>query len=244
MKEAELSIVVPFFNEAKRLEPRLAQSIEYLINHLRQDWEVIFVDDGSTDGTLTLLNQTQQRFPDSSISIVSYPTNTGKGFAVKRGVMTAQGERILVTDADFSIDLDEVSKFIENLDTSDIVIGSKKHLLSSTNKHQKIPRRILGKGFTILANLVLGLNFTDITCGFRAFRSQTAKLLFPKQMMNRWSYDAETLFLAKKFNCTVQELPVKWHHIEGSKISPFKDTVRSLTDLLTIKLNDYMGKYD
>ena len=244
MDQVELSIVIPFFNEEKRLEPRLTQSINYLTTNLNKPLEIVFVDDGSTDQTLSLLNQTRDRFPHLEINAISYPVNGGKGLAVKRGVLAARGKKILVTDADFSIDLDETAKFIEKLEDADIVIGSKKHLLANTVNHQKMPRRILGKGFTALSNFILGLSFTDITCGFRAFRSEPAKLLFSKQVMSRWSYDAETLFLAKKFNYRVCELPVKWHHIEGSKVSPIRDTIRSLKDLVTIVLNDYHGKYD
>lgn len=243
MEQLEVSLVIPVYNEERRLEPRLSESLNYLGVSLNQPFEIIFVNDGSTDKTLEILVQTKERFSKLDIKIVSYEKNQGKGYAVKMGVLESRGEKIIVSDADFSVDLEELNVFLKNLDNFDIVIGSKKHLQTDTLKHQKIPRRVLGLGFTWLSNLVLGLNFTDITCGFRGFRSFVAKDLFSKQVMKRWSYDAEVLFLAKKKKYRTLEIPVKWHHIEGSKVSPLLDSLRSLKDLVSIVFNFYHGKY-
>lgn len=239
-----LSLVIPVFNEEKRLEPRLSESIAFLESVFKEGFEVVFVNDGSTDGSLTVLEGARQKFPNVPIKIIGYPKNEGKGFAVKMGVLEAAGAKVVVSDADFSVDLREITKFIEGLESSDIVIGSKKHLLTSTARPQKVPRRILGKGFTFLSNALLGLNFTDITCGFRGFRADVAKNIFGRQRMRRWSYDAETLFLAKRFKYRICELPVSWHHIEGSKVDPILDTFRSLKDLVVMILNSYYGKYN
>jgi len=243
MKEQNISIIIPVYNEEERIEPGLSDSIKCLISKLSWSFEIIFVNDGSTDKTLSILNNVKTRFNELAIKIISYQKNQGKGFAVKTGVLEASGRKIIVTDADFSVSLEELPKFIDNLDRFDIVIGTKKHLLTDTVKHQKAPRRILGKGFTLLSNFILGLNYTDITCGFKGFKSDAAKFIFSKQLMKRWSYDAETLFLAGKFNYRVCELPVKWRHIDGSKVSPFWDTLRSLKDLLAIVWNNHQGKY-
>lgn len=243
MEEVNVSIVIPAYNEENRLEPRLSQSINFLTANLHQSFEIIFVNDGSIDKTLDVLSQIKEIFNKLDIKIISYDKNQGKGYAVNRGVLESRGKKIIVSDADFSVDLTELIVFLKNLDEFDIVIGSKKHLQTDTLKPQKIPRRLLGLGFTWLSNLVLGLNFTDITCGFRGFRSGVAKDLFSKQLMKRWSYDAEVLFLARMKNYRTLELPVKWYHVEGSKVSPLFDSLGSLKDLATIIWNYYYGNY-
>lgn len=244
MEKLEVSWVIPLYNEERRLEPRLSESLNFLAVRLNQTFEIIFVNDGSTDKTLTLLNETKNKFNSLTIKIISYDKNQGKGYAVKQGVLEARGQKIIVCDADFSVDLEEMDRFLELLDQYPIVVGSKKHLQTDTRRRQKIPRRVLGLGFTWLSNKVLGLNFTDVTCGFRGFRKDSAKKLFSKQLMKRWSYDAEILFLAKKNNYQTYEVPVKWHHIEGSKVSPLYDSFQSLRDLLAIILNYRYGKYN
>lgn len=238
-----ISIVIPCFNEERRLEPGLSRALAYLTTAISAPCEVVFVDDGSTDRTVELLQRAREQFGHVRVEVVRYPHNRGKGYAVRRGVLQATGDIIIVMDADFSVDLREVDRFLEQLSTYDVVIGTKKHLLTETLKHQKIPRRILGKAFTLLTNLMLGLRFTDITCGFKAFRTPAAQHVFQVQKIHRWAYDAETLFLARRFGYKVLELPVRWHHVEGSKVSPGVDTVRSFADLIRILSSYYCGRY-
>ncbi|MBI2620997.1 glycosyltransferase family 2 protein [candidate division WWE3 bacterium] len=241
-----LSIVIPFYNEEARLKSgkNLSQAVDFMTSTLNEELELILVDDGSKDGTLGVLNKIKKKYSRIPIGIINYSPNRGKGHAVKKGVFECAGNKIIVMDADFSIDLGEIKKFVDALDEYDIVIGTKKHLLSQTLGGQKAPRRILGKGFTFLTNLLLGLGFTDITCGFKGFRSEVGKKLFRQQRIDRWSYDSETLFIAKKFGYSIKELPVSWHHVEGSRVSILTDTTRSFRDLISILLNNYYGKYD
>jgi len=238
-----LSIVIPCYKEEKRLEPGLSRAVDYLSSHVHDRFEMIFVNDGSTDRTVEILEAAKRRYADIPIEIISYSPNRGKGYAVKSGVLHSHGDQVLVMDSDFSIELSEMFKFLEALDSADIVIGTKKHRLTETLRPQNPLRRFLGKGYTILTNIVLGLRFTDITCSFKAFRGKVARDIFERQRINRWSYDSETLFLAKKLKYTVQELPVKWHHEEHSSVSPFIDTLRSSRELLAILSNYYGGKY-
>lgn len=244
MEKVKLSIIIPFFNEEERLEPNLSRSISYLKSHIKEPFELIFVNDGSTDKTSSILSEAKERQQNLPVKILTYPRNKGKGYAVRTGVLNSNGEKIIVMDGDFSIDLSETTKFIEKLNRYDLVIASKKHLLTQTLRQQKAPRRILGKSFTLLTNFLLGLNFTDVTCGFKGFKGSVGKKLFAKQKINRWAYDAETLFLAKHFKYKVLEIPVKWQHVEGSRVSPLIDTVRSLRELITVIFNYYSGKYD
>ena len=241
-----LSIVIPFYNEEKRLESgtKLAGSVESIISIFTGPLEFVLVDDGSTDNTVTILNRVKKSLNTTSIKVLSYLPNRGKGYAVKQGVLNCGGDKIIVMDADFSVDIAEIPGFVQELDSYDVVVGSKKHLLTQTLKKQKIPRRILGKGYTLITNYLLGLDFTDITCGFKAFRSDAAKDIFKRQRIGRWAYDSETLFIAKKLNYSVKELPVSWYHVEGSRVNPLIDTGKSFKDLIRILFNNYHGKYN
>lgn len=239
-----ISVIIPFYNEEKRIKRSIPPSITYLSSNLAEPFELVFVNDGSLDGTQKILEEIKTENPGIQIKLLEYKKNQGKGFAVKNGVLGSTGQKIIVMDADVSVDLDELPRFLKELETCDVVVGSKKHLLTQTVGHQKAPRRLLGKGFTLLTNFLLGLNLTDVTCGFKGFNSEVAKRLFSKLKITRWSYDAETLFLAKQFNYKIVELPVRWHHVEGSKVSPLPDTVGALRDLALIILNFYLGRYN
>lgn len=241
-----LSIIIPFYNESRRLG-----GVDALIKTLTEikkiegnEIEFVLVNDGSFDNTHKILLSAKDQVNHLNINVFSYEVNRGKGYAVRHGVSNSSGKQIIVMDADFSVDISEIPRFIKELETNHIVIGTKKHLLTQTKNPQKAPRRILGKGYTFITNLMLGLWFTDITCGFKAFDSSVAKKIFEKQKINRWAYDSETLFIAKKHGVKVKELPVSWYHIEGSTINPLTDTWRSFKDLLQIILNNLSGKYN
>ncbi len=238
-----LSIVLPCYNEEERLEPTLSQSLSYLESNIHGPFEVVFVNDGSTDRTQEVLETAKRKFSRLRIDLVGYSPNRGKGYAVRAGVLQARGDKILVMDSDFSIELSEMFKFVDVLDETDVAIGTKKHQLTQTVVHQKPLREFLGKGFTVLTNLLLGLRFTDITCGMKGFRSTVGKDIFKRQRINRWSYDSETLYLAKKLGYKTIEIPVRWHHEERSKVSPYLDTIRSFKELMAILFNHYTGKY-
>lgn len=239
----EISVVIPCYNEQKRLEPKLTEAISYLSSSLKEPFELVFVNDGSVDRTHEILDDARRRHPLIPVEIITYSPNRGKGFAVKTGILNSKGRKIIVMDADFSIDLCEVPKALDALDRCDVVVGTKKHMLTQSVKHQRMPRRILGKGFTMITNVLLGINFSDITCGLKGFRSEAAKDIFGRQVMKGWAYDAETLFLVKKLKYKAVEIPVKWLHVEGSKVSAIADTVRSFRDLLMIIANYQSGRY-
>lgn len=234
-QQPEISFVIPCYNEAQRLEPGFSVAMEFLLRRLGPCFEVILVNDGSTDETGAVLREAQARLSHMPIRIIEYWPNRGKGFAVKMGVLAACGQKIVQSDADFSVDLEEAIKFIKKLDEYDLVIGSKKHEATESLKHQSAARRFLGKGFTKLTNLWLGINFSDITCGLKAFRHGAAKEIFSRQRLERWSYDGEILFLATKKGYKILELPVRWHHVEGSKVVPLLDVIRSFKELLAIR---------
>ncbi len=238
-----LSIIIPCYDEENRLEPRLSESISALSAMLRYPFEIVFVDDGSTDATFEILKAAERKFPALAISAVRYTPNRGKGRAVKVGVLASRGAKIIIMDADFSIDLSETGRFIEALDGVPAAIGTKKHLLTRTEKSQGALRSFLGRGFTKLTNLILGLDFTDITCGLKAFRGDAGRDIFGRQLINRWSYDSETLFLARRLKYEVVEIPVKWHHEEESKVKTVGAMISSFRELVAIRLYAWRGKY-
>lgn len=216
-----LSVVIPAYNEAKRLPRALT------IAKKHPDWEFIFVNDGSTDATAELIKQTK-------FKLIGYSKNQGKGYAVKLGVKAATGAYILITDVDFSTPLTELPKLTKQI--ADIVIGSRKTPGAQITKHQPILREWLGKQFTNLTNLWLGTNVSDVTCGFKLFQAPVAKKLFGLSKIKRWGYDAEILYLAKKLKFSIAEVPVVWHNDERTKVALLPDILRSLWDLILIRL--------
>lgn len=232
----EISFVIPCYNEARRLSTGLLPALNFLVSKLGKRFEIVFVDDGSTDQTRQVLELFQRNFNQIPIDIISYRPNRGKGYAVKSGVLAARGKKIVVTDADFSVALENAIEFIGRLDEFDLIIGTKKHVAAEVFKAQNWTRRFLGKGYTVLTNLILGISFSDITCGLKAFRREAARDIFSQQRLEGWSYDAEILYLAVRRRYKILELPVRWRHVEGSKVKALRDTFRSLKELINLRL--------
>lgn len=237
---SKLSVVIPCFNEEKRLDP-MAKALEKLCKKF-QNLEIIFVNDGSGDQTERILKKFADDF--KNVRLLSYDKNQGKGYAVKKGILAAIGEYIITFDADLSIPVEEIDKILEKLRKNDIVFGSKKNPVSIALKSQSFVRRFLGVGFTMLSNVFLGVKVGDVTCGIKGFRNRVASTIFKKQEINGWSYDSETSFLAKKLGIKIVEVPVVWGDVTGSKISIIKAMKSSFADLVKIRLNEIMGKYD
>lgn len=216
-----LSVVIPVYNEAGRLPQALAIAKQH------PDWEFIFVNDGSADATAALIKQ-------AGFLPVNFSQNRGKGFAVREGVKLATRPLVLITDVDFSTPVSELTKFLRP--AADIVIGSRKTGGSQITRHQPKLREWLGRQFTNLTNLWLRLKVSDVTCGFKLFKTPVAKKLFSKSKINRWGYDAEILYLANKLKFSVAEVPVIWKNDERTKVSLLPDIFRSLWDLILIRL--------
>lgn len=227
----ELSIVIPVYNEEFRLNKALKIIGQW---HQQQPgWEFILVNDGSTDKTAERIKKLK------FIKLISYPNNQGKGFALKQGVAQATKPLVLLSDIDFSTPLTELPKLANEIDKADLVIGSRKITGANIIKHQPWWREWLGKQFTNLSKLWLGLNVSDVTCGFKLIKTPVAKELFKRQKIKRWTYDAEILFLGKKMKLKVVDVPVVWENDERTKVSILKDINKSLIDLFIIKLSKY-----
>ena len=239
--DSTISIVIPAYNESARLGRTLDRVLSFV--H-RQAWqaEIIVIDDGSSDCTAELVQTYAERNP--SVRLLSNPGNRGKGYSVRNGILHANGEFILFTDADLSSPIEEAPKLFQALEKGfDIAIGSRWVQPELQTQRQSVTRQILGRMFNGFLRLFLGLKFNDTQCGFKALRQHSAKTIFPLQRIEGWGFDPEILFLAQKMGFTIAEVPVLWAHDDGTRIHPFTDGAKMLTDMIQIPWNDLTGKY-
>lgn len=242
MRNNFLSIIIPLYNEEKRIM-KLSEINKFLFDQ-KFESEVLLVNDGSTDNTPLTAKEIVQKFPNKNIfKIISYPNNKGKGFAIRMGMLEANGQYRLFTDIDLSTPLEEFNKFKPFLKKFDIVIGSRKRKGARLIKRQPELREKLGKGFTKLSQLALGLNLTDFTCGFKCFSIEAAEEIFKRQRIERWGFDSEDLFIANKLGFSIKEVPVTWENDSETKVRLPKDIINSFSDLIKIRINNIKGLY-
>lgn len=234
-----ISIIIPIFNEEKRIANLLEIYKYFKRKHL--SYEVIVVNDGSTDQTVKKLTEISKNF---KFKLISYRKNQGKGYAIKLGMMGSGGKYRLFTDIDLSTPIEEFNKFIPYLENYDIIIGSRKQKGSKLLIHQPKLREELGKGFTKLAQMCLDLDLSDFTCGFKCFSKKAAVKVFSRQKIDRWGFDAETIFVGKKKGFLVKEIPVVWKNHTETKVKLPQDVINSLFDLIRIRYNEIKGVYD
>ncbi len=236
-----LSIIVPCFNEADRLRDSLPVLKKYLF---QQDftWEIIFVDDGSSDDTVRVPFEI---FDDTRVRTIRYAENRGKGYAVKCGVLAARGELILLSDADFSTPIQEWERLLACLKAGDqVVIGSRSLPDSNVVVHQTWYRELMGKVFNKLIRIIVLRGFIDTQCGFKLFRREVGVPIFEKMTVDRFCFDVEFLFIARKWGLKIRELPVEWHDVLYSRVQVVLDSSRMLIDAFRIRFNDWGGRYE
>lgn len=236
------SIVIPAYNESVRIRPTLDELIRYT---REQDWnvEILVVSDGSTDDTPNIVREYGKQHPQ--VVLIDNPGNRGKGYSVRNGMLNARGEICLFTDADLSSPITEAHKLFEAIaDGADIAIGSRWLRAELQTERQPFYRQILGRVFNLALRLILGLRFADTQCGFKAFRRDAARSIFPLQKIERWGFDPEILFLARRAGLRVAEVPVLWAHSEGTRLHPFRDGLRMFAELLRIRWHAISGDYD
>lgn len=236
-----LSLIIPAFNEERRIGKSLEQILRFC-NAQAYTYEVLVVDDGSTDETVSLV---RARFGDwPQLRIIQQAAHLGKGGAVRKGMLHGAGEYLFFSDADLSVAVESLPAFLTALENRcDVAIGSRRAPGAKIEIHQPKPREVMAQVFTRLANLVLGLGHTDITCGFKGFRQEVARELFARQRLSNWSFDAEILFLARLRGYRIAEMPVVWRNDQGTKVRLWKDAVSSFWGLLAVRLNHIAGKY-
>jgi dolichyl-phosphate beta-glucosyltransferase len=235
------SIIVPAFNESARIGPALQKALVYAAS---RGWnaEVIVVDDGSTDDTVEIVRRYALQHP--GLRLLENPGNRGKGYSVRNGMLHAHGDVLLFSDADFSSPIEEADKlFAAIADGADIAIGSRWLRRDLQIRKQPLYRQLFGRMFNLALRLVLGLHYKDTQCGFKAFSRRAAQAIFPLQNIERWGFDPELLYLAKKFDFKVAEVPVVWIHRDGTRLNPIRDGFRSLGEMFRIRWNSWSGKY-
>jgi glycosyltransferase involved in cell wall biosynthesis len=242
MAHPQLSIVIPAYNESARIEATLASVLE-CVETRHWDAEILVVDDGSTDNTAAIVQKWMARNPH--LHLVKNPGNRGKGYSVRNGLLQAAGEVVMFTDADLSAPIEEAELLIEAIDAgADVAIGSRWLDKQKQTVHQPLYRRFFGRCFNWVTRKVIGLPFRDTQCGFKAFRRDTAQTIFRLQTIERWGFDPEILFIARKLKYTIVEVPVTWGHDERSRISYLKDGMKMLEEMGQIRTNSLRGRYD
>lgn len=242
-----LSIVIPAYNEEKRI----ARSLEAILTFLgKQSYraEVIVVDDGSSDDTASIVSGMIQQYREGGheLRLLSNSPNRGKGFSVKRGLTEARGSIVLFTDADLSSPITEAPKLIQPIaeDTADVTFGSRALNRKLIGVRQPVIRDFGGRVFNLFMKTITGLKFKDTQCGFKAFRREPALPVFKLQSIERFGFDPEILFIANKRGLRLLEVPVIWNDSEGSTVNYFSDSMKMFIDLLRIRLNNLSGRYD
>lgn len=234
-----ISIIIPMYNEEARINKFLSYVVHYLENKTFS-YEIILVDDGSIDSTIEITKAVFEKYLPGSYKIIRLTENHGKGGAVKKGMLEASGDYIFFIDADGSTSIEEIDNFILHFNKEfDIYIAVR------TIKHvAPFKRKFFGNGYIYLANFFLFMNISDFTCGLKCYRHDIAREIFSRQTLNNWSFDAENLYIAKKYGYAVKEIPVYWKHVGGSKVKVLKNIIICGFDLLRIRYNDICGKYD
>ena len=235
------SVIIPAYDESVRIGATLATVLAYA-DQRGWDAEVIAVDDGSHDNTAEIVRGYAQKNP--RLRLLQNPGNRGKGYSVRNGMLHAQGEILLFSDADLSSPIAEAEKLFAAIAAgADVAIGSRWLRRDLQTQRQPLYRQIFGRIFNLSLRIFLGLNFKDTQCGFKAFTRQAATTIFPLQKIERWGFDPELLYVASKFGFKIVEVPVAWAHREGTRIDPLRDGIKMFLEVLKIRWNALTGKY-
>ncbi|HEC25727.1 MAG TPA: glycosyltransferase family 2 protein [bacterium] len=231
--KTSVSVVIPTYNEEKRIKQTIVALRSYLKSK-KYTYEIIAVDDGSTDSTLNILKD----LLSTDLRVITV-TKSGKGTAVKEGILSANYEYVFFMDADLSTRIEEIEKFIRIFKTepeTDVLIGSR-YLPEGSVAIQPSFRSIVGRTFSLIKSKLLNITFYDSQCGFKAFRLQTAKKIFAKSTIKGFSFDVEILYIALLNNIKIKEVSVDWHHEPGGHVNIITDSVPMLIELILIFLN-------
>lgn len=235
----DLSVVVPAFNEASRIAHSLEQLRTYLPS-IVQTWEIRVVDDGSTDATAKVVREIAAT--DGRVMLHTEP-HRGKGAAVRAGMLAATAERRFMCDADLSMPLHEVPRFLEAGKRADVVIGAREGQ-GAVRIGEPIHRHLMGRAFNALVRAAIGLDINDTQCGFKLFSARAADAIFQRAAIDGWAFDVEALCIARRRGFRIVELPIEWHYGERSHVSPLTDSVRMARDVVTILRNARNGRYE
>lgn len=244
----KLSVIIPTYNEEKNLKNGALDEVYEYLKRQKYGYEVLIVDDGSKDKTITLV---EEFVKDKANFRLQKNVHGGKAITVMSGLIASKGEIAVFTDMDQATPLNQIEKFFPKFeDGFNIVIGSR-----HGRKGAPFVRKVSAWGFSLLRNIILGLPFSDTQCGFKAFDRKAIELVFPS-LLEKWEnmkasgaavnagFDIETLFVAKKKNLKIAEIPVEWHYVGTERVQLVKDAFEALKDMIRIRLNDLSGKYN
>ena len=235
-----LSIVIPAYNEESRLPGTLEQLFSFLQGQ-PYSYEVILVENGSSDKTLQIAQTFAERHPQLR---VLQNQSRGKGLAVQRGMLEALGEYRFMCDADFSMPVTEINRFLPPaLADYDVAIASRE-AAGAVRYHEPYYRHFIGRGYNLLIRILALPGLNDTQCGFKCFRAAAAEDLFRRQSLPGWSFDVEVLFIGRRRGLRIVEVPIDWYYNAESKIRIFKDSFQMGIDLLKMRFNALRGKYD
>ncbi len=240
----ELSIVIPAFNEERRLPRAFERIREYFSNRPGglDEIEVVVVDDGSTDATARIANEWAATLPQWRV--ISNGTNRGKGYSVRHGMLAARGRIALFTDADLSSPIEECEKLLAAIAAGyDFAIGSRAIDRSLIAVRQSRHRELAGIIFNKFVRAFTGLPFHDTQCGFKAFVREPSRIVFEQQRIEGFGFDPEILFLAKRHGLRGVEIPVRWAHDPATKVHVLRDSIRMFGELIVIRWNALLGRY-
>ncbi len=233
-ESAELSLVIPAYNEEQRLGPTLERIIDYLEE---RDYpaEIIVVDDGSADATAELAREMLDDAPIPGCVLIN-ETNRGKGYSVKRGMMQARGRLGLFSDADLSTPIEHTADLMAAIDAgADVAIASRATPDSDLEVRQPFLRETAGKMFSLVQRSILGSGIRDTQCGFKMFTREAIESVFPHQQLERWAFDAELVFIALRLGLEVVEVPVRWVNSPDTKVNALADGMQMVADLWKIR---------
>ena len=239
MAQPFLSIVIPAYNE----EMRIAETLDTVVGYVRDQgysWEIVVADDGSQDRTAALVEASARGNPEIRLVRLDH---RGKGWAVKGGMLEARGEYRFLADADLSMPIEHLEKFLPPLLTDfDIAIGSRE-TPGARRFHEPMSRHLMGRAFNGMVRLLAVRGLADTQCGFKCFKAQVAETIFPLQRAQGFGFDVEVLFLAQRLGMRIKEVPIDWYYHEGSKVKPLRDSFLMLNDLLSVRWNHLRGRY-
>ena len=236
------SIVIPAYNEAARIGNAL-EAVVACVHQRGWSAEVVVVDDGSRDQTADLVRAFAKDHPE--VRLLQNPGNHGKGYSVRNGILHSFGEVVMFTDAELSAPIEEADGLLAAIAAgADIAIGSRWLERARQTIRQPFYRQFFGRCFNGVTRFIMGLPYADTQCGFKAFTRTAAQTIFQLQTIERWGFDPEILFIARKRGYRIEEVPVSWAHDERTRISYLKDGTRMLQDIAIVRWNALLGRYN
>lgn len=237
----ELSVVIPAYNEERRLPPYLAGIIAYLETQPFSS-EVIVVDDGSQDGTAAIVERFAAQ--NARVRLLRLPQNKGKGYAVKSGMLKASGRLRLFADADGATPIVELAGLKKAIETcADVAVGSRALQDDAHTVKTRFHRKMMGTVFNFIVRTLTVRGINDTQCGFKLFTAEAANSVFPLQHIYDFGFDVEVLYICHKKGFRIVEVPVNWADIPGTKVKIIRDSLRMFKDVVKIRLNDWLGIY-